>query len=652
MSDFEERSLLKKILYAPFGVLRWLVSLLTDLTEIFERLTQRLTRWLRNKTDADDGYDLPPTQTGSLRRVFQLAWLSKLFTLPLRIFQWMFGGVVEVTETIDRRFQGMVERTDHLGQSVAQADSALLRLFRVLRSPFEWFWFRVLAPVGRMFSLGGSFEKIGSATWWLWYPIAALISFLRTLVQTRRAGLLVWTVPLIVLLGGISIAVWVLYPRTGDVSKKYREAIDQAIAKGEYHQAQLYQEKLKSLGVRHNQDEIRQIEELTKLGRIDEAIAMAERLAPIDRPGFPEAHFWLAQLYLEEKGHLQGKASLERADLHLKLLAQALKEIRVETLPPNVTLMAAMLEFKKKNPKDGLSLLKSVSGRYWPALVFQMEVHANLGQTKEVVEDALAISQLVKKEPGVLAEVTREFFPMWCSALSAARETDDLKSAVLHWVEKYPNDPQAIAAWAKMQLSEIDTLMIRGSESDLSRAVRILVQATNRLDLDQHELIASWLYVKLPPSSNLPNYQRLTELAAKSEDASSLLLEVLGTAAAMRNDNVAARELLTRAAAKDANNVVALNNLAYIISLHFVDEMPLALELAEKAFRVDPDDIRIMHTRGFIYLRLQRWEPAIKDLRAVIARNPDAADVHRGLAEAYRKTGRAELAALHETQAN
>jgi tetratricopeptide (TPR) repeat protein len=226
-----------------------------------------------------------------------------------------------------------------------------------------------------------------------------------------------------------------------------------------------------------------------------------------------------------------------------------------------------------------------------------------------------------------------------------------MKTAVIQWITKYPNDPQAISAWAQLQLSEVDTLMIRGSESDLSRAAKVLVQTTNRMKLDHHGLVSSWLYQKLPPAANLPNYQRLAELAANSDEASSLLFEVLGTAAAMRNDNQSARELLSRAAEKDPGNAIALNNLAYIISLHFADEMPLALELAEKAFQVDSEDIRILHTRGFIYLRLKQWEAAIKDLRSVIARNPDAADVHRGLAEAYRQTGRGDLAALHETQA-
>jgi tetratricopeptide (TPR) repeat protein len=655
MNDFEEESWPKKLIQAPMLVVRWVVGLLMDATEFFERCMMALVGLFYRITDRTDEEDERLIQEDSrLVRVFRIFFRifrpSNLFYAPLCLMRWFVGLLMDLTETFDRRLQAVRYRVDEVGESFSRADSALMRLFRILTFPFVWLWFRVLSPWGRALSLNPIFQKIGAATYWLWYPLKAWAWFLGTFFQTRRQALVLWFFPLVLLILGTSAAVWMFFPRTSAVTKKYREAIEAAIAKGDYQQAQLYQDKLKTLGIRHNQDEIRQIEELTKQGKIDEAKAMAERLAPLDKPGLPEAHFWLAQFYLAEKETLTGASSLERAELHLKNLEASLADLKVDRLPPNAVLLSAMLEFKKKNPKRGLSLLNSVSDRYWPAMVLQLEVHADLGQSKELIQDAKAISQMIKKEPLILDEVSAEFFPMWCSALAAASEPEEYKTSVMHWVRKHPKDPRAIVAWAKLQFSEIDTLMVRGSESDLARATKVLVQTTNRLDYKHHFVVSTWLYEKLPPADNLPNYQRLIELAAQDENTSSLLFEILGTAAEMRNDPQTARELLLRATAKDPRNMIALNNLAYVISLHFPEEMPLALELAQTAAQLQPEDTRVLHTRGFIYLRLRQWDSAINDFRKVLARTPDAKDIHLGLAQAYRAIGQADLAAIHENQ--
>lgn len=48
---------------------------------------------------------------------------------------------------------------------------------------------------------------------------------------------------------------------------------------------------------------------MNRLGRIDEAEAVAWSIAPADRKGFAPAHFWLAGRLMSDRGRLASHAS-------------------------------------------------------------------------------------------------------------------------------------------------------------------------------------------------------------------------------------------------------------------------------------------------------------------------------------------------------
>jgi tetratricopeptide (TPR) repeat protein len=578
--------------------------------------------------------------------------LNTLLKAPGRGAKKVMDGMLQTSENLERRLKRVRLGTDRVGDSLHKADSILLQLFKRILSPFTWIgtaWLAI-APVAQSISASSFVKRLEKATYWLWYPLVAISSFFSSFLYTRRRALLLWMLPVVMLLGGAFLTLWFLAPRTASISQKYRSAMQEAISQGDFQQAQLYQQKLQSLGVRSRQSEMQPIEALAQSGNMDQAVALAEQMAPLDQPGFPEAHFWLARKYFEDQAPLQGEPALTRAQTHLDLLEQALGELNI-SVPPNVVLLRALIEFKKGEVELGLQRVKSVSGQFWPAMILQLETHARLGMNEPAFEDALAISQMIKREPVILDDVSSSFFQMWCQTLAAAGAREELKTAIQHWFAKYPDDPQAETGWATLQFMEIESLMNRGSEQDLVRATKIMIQTTNQLGAKQRPMISRWWSEHLPPKKNNSNFLRLAEIAADHEEASSTLLEALGTSASVRNDPQRALELLKRAAEKDSTNVIALNNLAFVISDHFQEELPLAIESVEKAVQLQPDNMAILHTRGILYVRLEQWEKAIPDLVAVAAKNPNAADVHSGLAVAYRRIGKPELAAFHETLA-
>jgi len=88
-------------------------------------------------------------------------------------------------------------------------------------------------------------------------------------------------------------------------------------------------------------------------------------------------------------------------------------------------------------------------------------------------------------------------------------------------------------------------------------------------------------------------------------------------------------------------NVVALNNLAWVL-LDKGD--PRALELAEAAYRILPDDGAIADTYGWILLNHNQSEKATAILRKAVAAMPENSEIHYHFAVALLEVGNADEA--------
>jgi tetratricopeptide (TPR) repeat protein len=574
--------------------------------------------------------------------------IMQVLTAPIRLLGAVLTWLGTASESFERILQEAASRTFGLGDATEKANNFFERLQLVLL-PFFWLWNDVLSPVSRLLLNNPISRRIGSLTYWLWYPLFAVASFGHSFIQTRGRGVVVWSIPFLIVIGGVIFALWFLNLDNRSVTYKYRVAINEAIAKGEFQQAALYQQKLQTLGILTDQTEIQRIRDLAKAGRMHEAIEMAERITPDDRPGSPDIHFWLAGIYFEGHGPLKAEESLDKAIYHLTRLEQALRmlDLKGAAIPANVVLLKAMIEFRKSNVKEGLDLLQSISGEFWPARILQMEIHIKLGQDEAAMQDAIALSHAVKREPALLDEVSAEFFSMWCVTLQKTDEREQLKTAVSLWHQRFPQDPHGLTFWAGLQLEEVDALMIRGGAAELKRANRILIDVTSQLTGRDQQTFTNWLLERLPPTGKNLGYLQLSDMAANDPDINSLLLAVLGTAATIRGDHKLSLDLLKRATAKDSKNVVAWNNLAFVAHSYFEEEFELAQEAVNRAAKIEPNNIEILHTRGFIRLKLEQWDLAIEDLRAVVAERPNAEDVHQGLAEAYNAIGKTDLAEFH-----
>jgi tetratricopeptide (TPR) repeat protein len=85
----------------------------------------------------------------------------------------------------------------------------------------------------------------------------------------------------------------------------------------------------------------------------------------------------------------------------------------------------------------------------------------------------------------------------------------------------------------------------------------------------------------------------------------------------------------------DSSNLMALNNLAYILALDNTDE---ALKLAQKATEIAPDSPAVQDTIGFVYYRRGNYLTAVNYFKTAVAKEPTPRRQFH-LAMSYLKSG-------------
>lgn len=124
-------------------------------------------------------------------------------------------------------------------------------------------------------------------------------------------------------------------------------------------------------------------------------------------------------------------------------------------------------------------------------------------------------------------------------------------------------------------------------------------------------------------------YQQVLEKAPRFAPAYTSL----GFINEERGDKGKALDLYRLALKYDANNVSALNNLAYLLTDNFGQEKE-ALGLAMRAYSNQPNDPRIMDTLGYVLLKNNRASEAATLLSRAVELLPEAATVKLHLAMA------------------
>jgi len=153
------------------------------------------------------------------------------------------------------------------------------------------------------------------------------------------------------------------------------------------------------------------------------------------------------------------------------------------------------------------------------------------------------------------------------------------------------------------------------------------------------DVCCSILLVADPDDSQVRRVEGWLKAAITRQPAVTQLQIALAMLRTVQGRYSEAEALYRQAIAKDAKNIVALNNLAWMIAIKQEGKGAEALQLLGRAIDVAGPRAPLLDTRAVIHLKMGRSDLAVSDLEAAIADNPIPA-MYFHLAQAFLMANR------------
>ena len=317
-----------------------------------------------------------------------------------------------------------------------------------------------------------------------------------------------------------------------------------------------------------------------------------------NQPKMAEAWQWLAQLELSQED--PSRAS----DVALQGLTHN---------PGNgpLVLLKARAE-KVRSPAVAALTLKGLSDqnpKNVEVLVDLADAYARSGRTQQ------AVDLLRQKLPEFTGPERRRCEIAYAEALYASGQRDEAKAAFDTLMQAEPNDPTPTMTlaqqlrrerrWTEMNLLVHRWLTTHPKDADVATTIARVLAATG----DKQALSVAEDILRMTLDSNPRALSPLMLL--------SMLVQDEG------RDEEAAR-LNRKIIEMDPNSVIAINNLAWILSEseNQPDQHKEALALAAKGLKIVPDYVDLLDTRGNAYYHLGDFDKAMADFAKCIELYP------------------------------
>jgi hypothetical protein len=580
---------------------------------------------------------------------------------------------VAIVWPFERLFAATVGRAIHVVERFERIEDLFVALWRLATWPFSLLVavVNLVLPTGVREFLGsgiagwlGFQHWLGQSTWrlveWLnldaaaqgmawvtqplWRPVAAVGGFLYAWMMTRPYRQMAWSVPVLLLL--IPLACIVLWGRTWgreSVAAHYREAMQDASDASDLAMFTLCERKLVQLGSETQSSRFRAAIALESEGKLAEAYAEMRRLAPEEKLGFVDAHYWILVHLLMDQLDVPPGERLRVAGIHLAHLESLGKEGRSE-----LDLLRGVYLAQTGVFEEAADLLAPLTGRDLIAANQRMQVNLQLNRLEEAQKDARALRLHLRGAEGNGAKLSSQEYEAWAQAEQLLGERNEWGRVVRAWLASDRENASARRDVAMLDLVEFNEMLQAPYPNADALAQRLLemlslIDDTRGLEERIRQLYSS--RAQTPPFALM--FQRILE----APDAPVPLAACLGSAAALENDIPLARRFLGSVVEKDPKHAVAWNNFAWTLSREPDPDYEKALASVNHALGLLPFEYPFRETRGQIYVALERWQEAVDDLEFALKGMPEMDAIHAGLASAYEHLGKPDLAALHRQQA-
>ena len=415
----------------------------------------------------------------------------------------------------------------------------------------------------------------------------------------------------------------------------------------------------------NNESEVRTRQELSKSLK-NQGVSIMKQLAPIDKPGYLDAHLYLAS-GAAFTGGLSNLERMRKFRIVNRHLDHAL--VRDENNRSALSLKVAISEQVGHLDKTKVHLKKlfETDPYVYPQLC---DLNSKLG----VAEENLTVLHRAKEQlSGQLVKLTGSSdVRIKCATylvdcMHRLENNDGADKVIRDEIRKFPDVPK-VQLWGKRLTA-------------ISREIRY--RAKGPINAENAEVMLNFLregYQQDPTnqrilghltqlrSSEIPG---IAELAANiyqpNEKAPASVENILGTQALAKGNYLEAAKHMTRATQKDEKNGDYLNNLAYLYlvrpnpdpqeALKLIDRAIINVQASKRNFE------RLTHfydTKGKALLALgklaekngqkavatSQYATATAQLLKAMIQRPDDLGIARSIAECYEANGQTEMAVV------
>ncbi|MFO0810538.1 MAG: tetratricopeptide repeat protein [Gemmataceae bacterium] len=456
---------------------------------------------------------------------------------------------------------------------------------------------------------------------------------------SRRDYVWLGALPAIVL--GCAIAgttAWASTESNREKEVRYQALAKQAARENKHDVATMCYERLLQLGRPTADLMFGMARSLDAQGQTIRAAAMMNDIAPLDRRGYPPAHFWMArQLISVPRPTPQ---TWQAAETHLlRALEGQLDEADdANLLLGELYLSSGQLEKARtylekvtNSPIAQLRLIQIASTKEDTALLkTKSEEIVRFFQTK------------VEREP--LSETARLY---WAESVTVLKDYERALAILREGRAKIPNSERIRRATTTTYLMWLDALD-RDSKATPANRLAVLGRALTDDPSDVNLLRRLWGLASAKGPEGEQATAILRQQLAEGKNVGMAHL-ALGTIA-WQSGRIDEGRMHLEQAYKIGPHVAAVaNNLAWVLAYSEPPQYERALEIIGRVVDTYPKEPQFRGTRGRILAKMKRWKDAIPDLEANLAAIPDGPELHAILADAYSQLGDKVLSSLHRT---
>jgi len=437
------------------------------------------------------------------------------------------------------------------------------------------------------------YKPFAFCAWSIGFVGFLLQTFVRQWLTSRPFVSLAWGVPAVV--AAVAVGILAANGQRSSLSNfatRYRIAAAEAAARGDTKATSLWLEKITLLDPNDPALQFGLAMAAEKDGRLDRVRQIMDKIAPEDRAGYPDAHFWVVQHLMEQDPpltpelrdsmvhHLTHAVGSERfAPQAHALLGQLLLQNKdVDAAIPHLE------EAVKARPElgVGLGLLYDRQGKSSPA---KTAYRRSLEHFK----------QLVQEDPKDTESRLR-----WVHCEILLKNLPEAERALKEGLGVAP-DPRLAGGLGQVYMLQFDRLWSQGPEK-LAQALPFLQAAVSFAPNDPSVLRRLSLVAEGDDASREAARELLQEIVAqgKAGQATATAHIILGIIAGKGGDLQSASVHYQLALKQQPRTMEAMNNLAWTLAHTDPPELDRALGLAEAALAAAPDHPEVLETRGQI----------------------------------------------------